>query len=272
MTEKQLRQKAVDCITAWNGARQGSAKHKAIIDTYNAQETLPNGYKMTYTDAWCAATVSAVGLSIGMTTEEFPTECSCTRMIALFKKLGLWKEDDAYKPSLGDLIMYYWNDSADNYDEKDCTANPNHVGMVTSVSGNNFTVTEGNKSSSKLVGTREMTVNGRYIRGFCLPNYASAAKRMTKEVAATTTASSVSAFKTVSVKLPILKKGAKGAPVEALQCLLLLHGYSCGDSGMDGSFGADTNAALKKFQKEHNLAVDGSCGNATWTELIFGED
>lgn len=272
MAEKQLRQKAVDCITAWNGAKQGSAKHKSIIDIYNAQSPLPSGYKMTYTDAWCAATVSAVALSIGMAADEFPTECSCTRMIALFKKLGLWKEDDDYKPSLGDLIMYYWNDSADSYDEKDCKANPNHVGMVTAVSGNSFTVTEGNKSTSKQVGTREMKVNGRYIRGFCLPNYAAAAKRLSKTTSPAATTNAVSAFKTVSVKLPVLKKGASGAPVEALQCLLLTRGISCGDSGIDGSFGSDTNAALKQFQKEHGLAVDGSCGSATWAELIFDEN
>lgn len=273
MTEKQLRQKAVNCIAAWNGARQGSAKHKAIIDTYNAQEKLPSGYKMTYTDAWCAATVSAVALTIGMNADEFPTECSCKRMIALFKKLGLWEENDAYKPSIGDLVMYYWNDSADSYSEKDCTADPNHVGMVTAVNGESFTVTEGNKSTSKAVGTREMQVNGRYIRGFCLPDYKTAAKRLSKATTTTTSASAtgsaVSAFKTMSVKLPVLKKGASGAPVEALQCLLLLHGYSCGDCGMDGSFGSDTNTALRKFQKEHSLAVDGSCGSATWTELIF---
>lgn len=272
MTEKQLRQNAVSCITAWVGAKQGSATHKKIIDTYNAQEKLPSGYKMTYTAAWCAATVSAVALTIGMNADEFPTECSCKRMIALFKKLGLWKEDDTYKPSVGDLIMYYWNDSADSYSEEDCTADPNHVGMVTAVNGDRFTVTEGNKSTSKSVGTREMKVNGRYIRGFCLPNYAAAAKRLSNATTAATASSAesaASAFKTVRVKLPILKKGASGTPVKALQCLLLLHGYSCGICGTDGSFGGDTNTALRKFQKEHDLAVDGSCGSATWTKLIF---
>lgn len=272
MTEKQLRKKAADCITAWGGTKQGSKKHKEIIDTYNAQKSLPSGYKMTYKDAWCAATVSVVSLTLGMNAEEFPTECSCRRMIERFKKLNLWVEDDRYKPNIGDLVMYYWNDSKNTYMVEDCTKDPDHVGLVTSVSGNTFTVSEGNMTNAHVVGSRTMEVNGRYIRGFCAPNYAVAAKRLSAAQKATQEAAggSARAFATVSVKMPILKLGAKGAPVEALQCLLLLHGYSCGDGGMDGSFGPDTNVALRKFQKERSLAVDGSCGNATWTELIFG--
>lgn len=276
MTEIELRKKAVSCIASWVGAKQGDATHRKIIDCYNSQDKLPCGYKMTYSAPWCATTVSAIAISLTMSADEFPTECSCSRMIELFKKKNLWQEQDSYVPKIGDLVMYYWKDSANTYASEDCIAAPDHVGMVTSVSGNGFTVIEGNMSSKHVVGTRNMSVNGRYIRGFCLPDYKAAAKRLGKASSATTTASAVgstaSEFKTVSVKLPVLKKGSSGAPVVALQCLLLLHGCSCGDSGADGSFGGDTNIALKKFQKEHSLTVDGSCGSATWTELIFSEN
>lgn len=272
MTGNQLRQNAAKCIRAWVGAKQGDKTHKAIIDCYNSQDALPSGYKMSYTDPWCAATVSAVAITLGMDSREFPPECSCKRMIALFKKLGLWIEDDGYLPKVGDLVMYYWNDDKNTYAEKDCTADPNHVGMVTAVSVKRFTVTEGNMTSTHVVGTREMEVNGRYIRGFCTPDYASAAKRFTTGSKATqaATGTSVSAFKTVSTKLPILQKGASGSPVEAMQSLLILRGYSCGSSGTDGSFGPDTNTALRSFQKNNRLAVDGSCGKATWAKLISG--
>ena len=69
--------------------------------------------------------------------------------------------------------MYYWKDGS-NYATTDCTANPNHVGIVEAVSGNTITVIEGNKGEA--VARRTVAVNGRYIRGYCLPDYASKAE------------------------------------------------------------------------------------------------
>ena len=71
---------------------------------------------------------------------------------------------------------------------------------------------------------------------------------------------------TVSVDLPILKKGSKGDSVKALQILLNGLGYNCGTP--DGSFGAKTDAAVRAFQKAKGLTVDGSVGKATWTSLL----
>lgn len=76
------------------------------------------------------------------------------------------------------------------------------------------------------------------------------------------------AANTVTVKLPVLKKGAKGDPVKALQALLIGYGYSCGNSGVDGSFGPATDMAVRAYQKDHGLAVDGSVGPATWSSLL----
>lgn len=61
-----------------------------------------------------------------------------------------------------------------SYATTDCTANPNHVGIVEAVSGNTITVIEGNKGEA--VARRTVAVNGRYIRGYCLPDYASKAE------------------------------------------------------------------------------------------------
>ena len=76
------------------------------------------------------------------------------------------------------------------------------------------------------------------------------------------------AANTVAVKLPVLKKGAKGEQVKALQALLIGYGYSCGSSGVDGSFGSATDNAVRAYQKDHGLAVDGSVGPATWSSLL----
>lgn len=78
--------------------------------------------------------------------------------------------------------------------------------------------------------------------------------------------------KYLDFQLPVLKRGMKGGAVFALQALLIGYGYDLGPKGLDGSFGAATEAALKKYQHEHDLEDDGSCGRATWTSLLGLED
>ena len=65
-----------------------------------------------------------------------------------------------------------------------------------------------------------------------------------------------------------LRRGSTGADVTALQTYLLALGYHCGDKGADGVFGADTRSAVRAFQKDYNLKVDGICGPKTWAALI----
>lgn len=168
MTEQQLRNKVVNIAVGWLGRKESNGSHRAIIDIYNAHVPRAQGYKVSYTDAWCATFASAAFIKAGL-TDIAPTECSCSRMIELYKKIGRWKESDSYVPSPGDLIMYDWNDNGVG----DNTGTPEHVGIVTSVSGSTIKVIEGNMSNA--VGYRTMTANGRYIRGYCVPNFVSKA-------------------------------------------------------------------------------------------------
>lgn len=172
-TELELRQSVVNVMKGWLGWSEANGKFKAIIDLYNTQRPLPRGYKVQYTDEWCATTVTAAGLKAGLEAIIFG-ECSCSRMIELYKAKGRWMETDAYRPQIGDIIMYYWKDGA-NYATTDCTAAPNHVGIVSAVNGNTLTIIEGNKGEA--VATRSVKINGRYIRGYCLPDYASMATK-----------------------------------------------------------------------------------------------
>jgi hypothetical protein len=71
--------------------------------------------------------------------------------------------------------------------------------------------------------------------------------------------------KTVSIKLPVLKKGAKGEAVRVMQTLLIGEGYGI---VADGSFGGKTLNALQCFQEDAGLTPDGSCGKATWSKLL----
>lgn len=74
--------------------------------------------------------------------------------------------------------------------------------------------------------------------------------------------------KTVSVNLPVLKKGAKGETVKVMQTLLMSKNYNLGGYGADGSFGGATEKALKAYQTANDLEPDGSCGRKTWTKLL----
>lgn len=170
MTSQELRQLVVKTAEGWMGKKESNGSHKVIIDLYNSHKPLARGYKVKYTDAWCATFVSAVAIKTNL-TNIIPTECSCNQMIALFKKLGSWVEDDAYVPNIGDVIFYDWDDNG----KGDNVGTSDHVGYVTACDGKNFEVTEGNMND--VVGKRKMQINGKYIRGYGVPNYESMADK-----------------------------------------------------------------------------------------------
>ncbi|MFH7030905.1 MAG: peptidoglycan-binding protein [Heteroscytonema crispum UTEX LB 1556] len=65
--------------------------------------------------------------------------------------------------------------------------------------------------------------------------------------------------------LPILRPGMRGSEVAKLQERLSRLGYL--QSGVDGNFGAATEAAVKAVQQRFGLEADGVVGGATW-EII----
>ena len=69
-------------------------------------------------------------------------------------------------------------------------------------------------------------------------------------------------------KLPTLRKGSKNQHVKQAQQLLIERGYNLGICGADGDFGTATDAAVRKFQKDHGLTVDGVIGPKTWEMLL----
>lgn len=171
-TELELRNMMPNKLKAYIGCKEGGAQHMDIVNTYNAIKPLPMGYRLKSTDAWCAATVSAMAAKCGF-LDIVPAECSCVRQIALWQKMGRWVENDAYVPKVGDIIYYDWDDSG----KGDNTGASDHVGIVCAVNGNNLRIIEGNKADT--VGYRDIQVNGKFIRGYGIPDYA---KKATKPV------------------------------------------------------------------------------------------
>lgn len=154
----------IEQAQAWVGRNEADGSFKSIIDTYNSHTPLARGYELKYTDEWCAGFVSAVAIATG-NTDNVPLEVSCPRMIQIAQNMGIWQENDGYVPSPADIILYDWDDNGNG----DNTANPDHVGIVESVSNGVITVIEGNMSEK--VGRRSLDVDGRYIRGFITPEY-----------------------------------------------------------------------------------------------------
>jgi len=68
--------------------------------------------------------------------------------------------------------------------------------------------------------------------------------------------------------LPVLRNGSKGEYVVAAQTLLKDCGYDLPKWGADGQFGAETEAAVKKFQAAFALKTDGIIGPKTWAILM----
>lgn len=279
MTENQLRSNVVSVMKGWLGWSEANGKHKRIIDIYNNHKPLAQGYRVKYSDEWCATAVSAAFIKAGLTDIGF-TECSCNRMIALYKAKGLWEERDSYVPKVGDIIMYDWQDNGvgDNVGSAD------HVGLVAAINGTKLTIIEGNKSEA--VSYRSMVVNGKYIRGYCLPDYASKASKPVETVS-TATYSKEAFIRDVQKILGVTVDGIAGSEtlnstitlsailnrkhevIRAVQRRLAALGYmSVGK--IDGIAGAKFTQAVKEFQKANGCIVDGeiTARGKTWKKLL----
>lgn len=68
-------------------------------------------------------------------------------------------------------------------------------------------------------------------------------------------------------KRRVLRQGMSGSDVLLMQQILQKEMYDIGKTGADGIFGANTLKALKQFQLEKGLVVDGICGSKTWMML-----
>ena len=65
----------------------------------------------------------------------------------------------------------------------------------------------------------------------------------------------------------VIKYGCEGNDVKLMQEMLLKLGYDLGSWGCDGDFGDCTELALKAFQTDAKLDVDGECGPTTLVAL-----
>ncbi|EJE7236813.1 N-acetylmuramoyl-L-alanine amidase [Clostridium botulinum] len=68
--------------------------------------------------------------------------------------------------------------------------------------------------------------------------------------------------------IPTCRQGARGNITKIIQQMLINIGYPVGSFGADGVFGNATVVAVKSFQKDCNLCVNGIVGEKTWKALF----
>lgn len=275
------RTKVVDQIKAWVGYNESDGSHKKIIDIYNSHKPLARGYAVRYSDEWCATTVSAVAIKLGYTSI-IPTECSCSKMVELLKKIDSWQEADNYVPQPGDIMFYDWNDNG----RGDNTGSPDHVGIVEKVTIDTITVIEGNKNER--VARRTIKVNGKNIRGYGVPKYDPEPavipnkpqttpsyyplKTFVKDVqkACGAAVDGIPGPETLSKTVTVsAKKNRTHHVVRLIQKRLYVLGYvEVGEP--DGIAGPKFTSAVAHFQQDNGCVVDGeiTARNKTWRKLL----
>lgn len=202
--------------------------------------------------AWCAAFVSWVFMkAFGKDTatkllKHWPYTY-CPTMANLFALNA--------NPKVGDIVIFYRNGVFA------------HTGIVISVNGDQFTTIEGNTSGGSTIianggGVCKKSYYNSNLPGtkFCTPDWS-----IVTSINNTATNTSQSTIATTS---SVLRKGATGSDVSTMQKMLIALGYSCGASGADGDFGSNTYNALKRFQSDNGLEVDGIYGSKSKSKLL----
>ena len=148
---------------SWVGYSEKNGKFKTILDVYNAHKPLARRTKIKTTDEWCDCFISACAIKAGA-VDLIGTEISCEKHIEIFKNKGIWIEDGAIKPKVGDIILFNWDQKTQPNDGW-----ADHIGIVEQQYGNTIVCIEGNKGEA--VARRTINVGWGYIRGFARPKY-----------------------------------------------------------------------------------------------------
>ena len=150
--------------------------------------------------------------------------------INLYKRQGRWFTS----PQKGDQIFF---------------GGAGHTGGVVDVKNGEVYTDEGNKSDQ--VMRCSYKIGDSRILGYGRPKYELLSGGLTAE------------------NMPLIKKGATGFAVVELQKRLNAASYN-GKIVLtvDGDFGDNTYNALKAYQKDRGLEVDGECGKNSWQSLF----
>jgi peptidoglycan hydrolase-like protein with peptidoglycan-binding domain len=222
-------------------------RNKVIFNDAADAEAWP-GYHPRNGQPWCATTeeyvLRRVGLEMGYPLFYTPED------VNRWKQLGRWTDGIAgIQP--GDLVYYRWSGTL-----------VQHTGMCVNV--HPFQTVEGNTGYAPNVGVWRFTSpDVAHIVGYGSPPYA--------DDSTPTDPPTDEPWSYADAVYPgLLKVGAKGYPVEAVQYHLShYHGIP---TDVDGDFGPMTKASVLAFQRNVNVptklvAATGNVGMMTWRLL-----
>ena len=246
MTTNQAVEKLLNVARAEIGYHEGSGNY-----TKYAEGNWDNqfyGWDLQY-QPWCDVFVDwcfcqAFGLQKGaaMTYQTVGSgSAACSTSASYYRAAGAYTNS----PKAGDQIFFY------------VSGGVNHTGIVEKVEGGVVTTIEGNTSDQ--VARRTYQLGSSQIAGYGRPKWSLVTEG--------------------SIDVPddpqpgsggeltrILRKGCKGEDVRECQQMLIKLKYL--DKGQDdGDFGNITYNAVKAFQKDQKLLVDGEVGPNTWDAL-----
>ena len=236
-------------------------------------------YGLNY-NPWCMMFVWWCANQVGIDSSIIPKTASCPIAYNWFRNKGQIIKNSNVKK--GDIVFFTWDNSI----------NADHVGIVEKVEGNIFTTIEGNKNDA--VERRRVSTSNLCIYAIARPAYKENSSKKTSnntniEIQKETEADRIKSLQkalnkdfnydlavdgiigqaTSSVIMKYyLKYFTKGTFVKWTQTQLKRKGYDIGSYGIDSCYGRDTESAVKKFQKDNGLIVDGYVGIETVKMLV----
>ncbi|MBR0135647.1 MAG: CHAP domain-containing protein, partial [Clostridia bacterium] len=197
--------------------------------------------------AWCAMFVSWCSRQAGISKNIISNACYAHAGSSTYYFNNLtFRERGTYTPVPGDLVFFDWPNQEGEW---------NHVGIVYVVTSSFVYTIEGN-TLHDCVEIRCFRITEPIIKGYGVPAYTSSGT--------VTPSVSVNDIPVYDYYDPInhakpkgtISNGTSGEGTSWPQCALNYLGYPL---TIDGEFGSATEAALRAFQADHGLTVNGIC-------------
>lgn len=225
-----------------NNYNKFAAQLDPLNITYGAKQNQPWCGEFVL---WCA--VKAFGVDAGLKFLRSPNPSGvplCSAGAGYFRQAAAFGKE----PQRGDIIFFYYDGGI------------NHTGIVESVRNGAVTTIEGN--SGDAVARRIYQATAPNIAGYGRPNWVAVC-----DCDNIPPADEQNKRKQID-GLPMLKSGDANETVRAAQFVLIGRKFSCGSWGADGDFGGATETAVRNFQTENGLEIDGVIGPETWSKLL----
>lgn len=188
---------------------------------------------------WCAYFIWWCMQSAGVSSDAYPRVGYATR--DWFRSRGLWHDRGTYTPKPGDYVAF--------------GGSPDHCGIVESVSNGYVNTIEGNSGDS--VKRHSYSLTNTYIMGYGTINYPGSSPVVP---------STDNPGSPYPIPSGILRSGSSGDSVRWVQaCVNELLGAGI---AVDGQYGNQTIYAVKVFQQQNGLTVDGIVGPNTTNKML----